>query len=325
MYQPPDINLWTGRLDSEEGNAGIRWHQHIQLLDMHNMDMPKEGAVIIGFCSDEGVSRNKGRIGAKKGPQHIRRSLAGLAWHKNDLALFDAGDILCQDQNLEVAQSALTERLTRLLDSALFPIVLGGGHEIALASGNAVYLCANKRKAVTGIINFDAHFDLRRPSPLGSSGTPFYQLNQTCLTKNQDFHYLCMGVAETANTQALFQRADKLGVKWVMDSDIHWANLSANLATIDAFMALCDVIYLTIDLDVLPAATMPGVSAPAARGVQLDILEQLITRVIANHRQGIAQIMLADIAECNPLFDIDNRSGKVAARLINQLLAVAVT
>ncbi|MDB2384568.1 formimidoylglutamase [Endozoicomonas sp.] len=324
MYQLPDSNIWTGRRDSEDGEAGIRWYQHIQLLDMNDSSLPEKGAVIIGFCSDEGVRRNKGRTGAKNGPQHIRRSLAGQAWHKNSLPLFDAGNILCTDQNLEVAQDALTNQLVRLLETNFFPVVLGGGHEVALASGRAVYHNTQKQKTVTGIINFDAHFDLRLPSPKGSSGTPFYQLSQECLANNDAFHYLCMGVAETANTHALFQRAAASGVTWVMDSDIHWSNLDANLKTIDQFMAGCDQLYLTIDLDVLPAATMPGVSAPAARGVPLDILELLITRIITNHQQGAAQVRLADLAECNPAFDIDHRSGKVAARLVNLLLNIAV-
>ncbi len=324
MHQQPDKQLWQGRVDTEDGDTGKRWHQHIQLLDVNNDDFPLSGAAIIGFCSDEGVKRNKGREGAKEGPDHIRNAMAGQAWHRKGVPLYDVGNIVCVDQELEASQDRLTDALIKYLNAGLFPVVLGGGHEVAYASGRAVYQHQQtvNAQSVTGIINFDAHFDLRLPAPKASSGTPFYQLSQFCEEHNQPFNYLCLGVSETANTEALFNRADEKQVNWVMDSDMHWANLTSNLKVIDQFMAACDQIYLTIDLDVLPAATMPAVSAPAARGVPLDYLELLLDRMIKNHHQGITQIKLADLAECNPRFDIDNRGAKVAARLVNKLLNI---
>jgi formiminoglutamase len=82
------------------------------------------------------------------------------------------------------------------------------------------------------------------------------------------------------------------------------------------FLAGCDAIYLSIDLDVLPAAVAPGVSAPAARGVSLEVVENLLgfIRTIAGK-----SVRLAVIAEYNPEFDIDGRTGKVAARLCHLL------
>jgi formiminoglutamase len=70
-------------------------------------------------------------------------------------------------------------------------------------------------------------------------------------------------------------------------------------------------VYLTIDLDVFPAAQMPGVSAPAAFGVSLENLWPLIAQVLINKHK----LKLADLAELNPDFDIDSHSGRLAARL----------
>ena len=57
---------------------------------------------------------------------------------------------------------------------------LGGGHEIAWASyqGIAQALQDDARLARLGIVNFDAHFDLRKPEVAGpgTSGTPFLQI-----------------------------------------------------------------------------------------------------------------------------------------------------
>ena len=64
----------------------------------------------------------------------------------------------------------------------------------------------------------------------------------------------------------------------------------------------------------LPACEAPGVSAPAARGVRLELLEPLLERLKAS-----GKLRLADLAEINPEYDIDNRTAKVAARLIHLL------
>jgi formiminoglutamase len=70
---------------------------------------------------------------------------------------------------------------------------------------------------------------------------------------------------------------------------------------------------LSIDLDVLPAAVMPAVSAPAARGVPLDAVETVLHRVLASDRA-----VAIEIVELNPTRDIDDHGARVAARLAYQ-------
>jgi len=76
-----------------------------------------------------------------------------------------------------------------------------------------------------------------------------------------------------------------------------------------------DKVYLSIDLDVLPASVAPGVSAPAASGVALETIEDLINDVISS-----GKLALADIAELNPVLDRDDQTARVAARLAYRLL-----
>jgi formiminoglutamase len=118
---------------------------------------------------------------------------------------------------------------------------------------------------VIGIINFDAHFDIREAAE-ATSGTPFAQIAADCASAGRPFHYLCLGVAEPSNTQALFARAGQLGVQWLLDSALHQAGLANAQRTVQDFIDQVDIVYLTIDLDVLPASVMPAVSAPAAMG-----------------------------------------------------------
>ena len=121
------------------------------------------GAFLVGFASDAGVARNKGRVGAKQAPNLIRQALANMAWH-NDAHIADLGDIECNDGQLEVNQKQCASVIANALATNKV-ITLGGGHEVAWASfqGLAEHLhrTQSDHKPKIGIVNFDAHFDLR--------------------------------------------------------------------------------------------------------------------------------------------------------------------
>ena len=101
----------------------------------------------------------------------------------------------------------------------------------------------------------------------------------------------------------------KLGVVFVLDEQMQSAQQA-----LAAFVSEVDHVYLTFCLDVLPASIAPGVSAPAVRGVGLDIVEPLIDLVIDS-----GKLRLADIAEMNPRFDIDHQTAAVAARIVARI------
>lgn len=315
MHTPADMTRWTGRIDTAEGQAGQRWHQLVQALS----DNPARGVALTGFACDAGVQRNHGRPGARKGPQAIRTLLGSLPVHECRV-LYDTGDISPQPSDahdgLEQAQDELSEHLAGLLNQGLLPITLGGGHEIALGSfeGLARHLAKQPGSAPRiGIVNLDAHFDLRQADQ-ASSGTPFRQIAENCQQRGWAFNYCCLGVSRFSNTQALFDRAIALGVTWLLDEQLSLTSRDTVLSTLDAFLQKVDHVYFTICLDVLPAYVAPGVSAPAARGVPLEIVELLADHVITS-----GKMRLADIAELNPDFDIDQRSARVAARLVARL------
>lgn len=309
MAERVDMSAWAGRIDPEPDS--LRWHQCIQPLA--NTSPP--GAALLGFASDAGVKRNQGRPGATAGPLAIRRALANLAWHRDGAAL-DAGDVVCENDALEAAQHQLGKRVATLLDADHFPIVLGGGHEVAFGSwqGLARHLENQNHIPRIGIINLDAHFDLRDPSQACSSGTPFAQIAAECEARGWPFRYACLGVSRASNTRALFHRAEALGVLMREDREFDVRKLDAIIRDVERFIVRCDHLYLTVDLDVLPAHEAPGVSAPAARGVPLALLEPLIEVI-----RDSGKLRLADLAELNPQHDIDNRTARVAARLVHLL------
>jgi formiminoglutamase len=251
--------------------------------------------------------------------------IANLAWHGGDTErLYDGGDVVCHGDALEEAQSAYGERLAALLRAGHFPIGLGGGHEIAWAAyqGIARALQGHPRLERLGIINFDAHLDLRVPQVRGrgTSGTPFLQIAEGRQAAGLDFRYLCLGASEPANTPALFDRAAQLGVAVVRDVDA--AGPAAEMA-LQRFIADSSAVYLTFCLDVLPPAVAPGVSAPSGLGVALHRAVALLRSTLAacGHGRPGSKLLLADVAELSPAHDPDGRTSRTAARLVFELAA----
>lgn len=297
---------WERRSDPEDGEQAIR---------MHHLFADQGERAILGFACEAGVIRNKGRKGAAKGPAAIRQALANMAAPDNAMPIADMGDISVTGDCLEEGQTALAKQVSAGLLKATRVLVLGGGHETAFGSYQG--LSSAFPNARIGIINLDAHLDLRLVGENGpSSGTPFAQIRELAPEK---FDYLCLGVAEEANTRALFERAENWGVQIVNDHSLI-ASPMASYRAIDAIVGRCDCIYLTIDIDLLPAYQAPGVSAPAARGVPLETVEHIITQIIEVCERSGTPIPVADIVELSPAYDRDFMTSRTAALLARRLL-----
>lgn len=302
QWQPASPTLWQGRDDSAEAANALRLFQTVTRSPTFSPEMYREKIALLGFACDEGVKRNQGRPGAAGAPDALRRALANLASHHGHDRLVDLGNIIAQAPDLEGAQQALRDAVRRCQQADMRTFVLGGGHETAF--GHGAGLLDAFPHARVGIINLDAHLDLRRADH-ATSGTPFRQLVQLCDEQQREFHYACFGVSRAANTQALWDEARQRGVTIVEDVDCDTAQ--APLAQV---IDSVDKIYLTIDLDVLPAWEMPAVSAPAALGVPLATVMRLVDAVC---RSG--KLQAVDMVEFNPRFDDDGNAARVAARL----------
>ncbi len=312
VYEAPEQDWWQGRVDPEDGETARRWHQVVSLAPP-----PGPGVALLGLASDRGVQINRGRPGAAAGPGALRKALAGLAWH-HDTPLTDAGNIHISD-DLPLGQEDYAERLHKLLDQRQFVIGLGGGHEIGWASylGCRRYLDGIAPGKTLGIVNFDAHFDLRTPDPAASSGTPFYQVAQHCKAQGHPFRYACLGIARSANTLALFERADSLGVEYLMDIDF---SAGTALDLLQRFLTQVDSLYVTCCLDAFPASAAPGVSAPAALGISPAEVVRVIGALGERCRTTGVNWLMADIAELSPVHDRDHRTARLAARVVDELL-----
>lgn len=303
MLVEPTKQSWQGRHDPLDGPDGNRWHHIVEMGAT-----PDPGAInLLGFACDEGVFRNQGRIGAKQGPQHIRQALSNLSVHQH-LKLRDLGDSACHDKNLESTQGEYAGLASAALKKSQFVVGLGGGHEIGFASFAA--LNAARPQGTLGILNFDAHFDMRRETQR-TSGT--WALDAFELAGPR-LKYCAFGISSASNTAALFHAAQKHGVHFRLDERLALLHLEEAKQDLTNWLEQIDHLYLTVCLDVFPAAYAPGVSAPAGLGVVPEVIEPLIKLAAKSKKLAIM-----DVAELNPQQDIDHRTARLAARLIYQI------
>lgn len=278
---------------------------------------------LISFNCDEGVRRNNGRVGAAQGAAAIKASLKKLLNKSslNEDGICDFAEINF-DADLTVdpllaCQQKLAAKVEETLKHKIMPLVLGGGHEVAYGHFMGIHnylknnLNANPK---IGIINFDAHFDLRPliDDKFGSSGTPFLQISN--LLEKSNFHYMVLGIQEKSNMELLFQAAKKLDVEYHLIDKLN-AELEEISSAIDKFIESHDYIYLTVCLDVFDKQFAPGVSAPATNGLMPEIFSTYFKKILKSNK-----LISFDIAEMNPKYDIDSKTADLAATLLRALL-----
>lgn len=309
-YTPGNKIKWSGRIDDPNDEDSLRWHQVIKGIDLNkDLSTLKNGFCLLGFCSDEGVERNKGRKGAAKGPSAIRHELANLPYGMLGKPLiYDAGNIIPEEGKLEIAQKKLSDAVLKIKKSGLFPIVLGGGHDLAYGHYKGLKAFYNQH---IGIFNLDAHFDIRPYPNGGSSGTMFRQIADDCKADQERFSYMVMGIQTYANTLSLFKKADELKVDYVFAKDITQNRMAELFESIDAFAKKQHHIYLTICTDVISSAYVPGVSATQPFGIEPETALQLIKHVLKT-----GKVAGFDFAEISPRFDDDHQTAKLVAVMI---------
>ncbi|WP_312819916.1 formimidoylglutamase [Kaistella carnis] len=299
--------IWQGRFDGDEP-LYHKIFQRVSIEDNYENISPND-FVLHGFAVDEGVKRNKGRIGAKDAPDVIRKNCSNFPVVHPNFNLKDFGNITCEDQNLEDAQNKLTEKVQLVLQKGGKSIVLGGGHEVTFAHYSGIKKAFPTKKI--GIINIDAHFDNREIDPKigASSGTGFWQIAQ-----EGNIQSLHIGIQRNSNTLKLFDTAHQYGMNYILAEEVFLENLPTLYPKIEEFIEISDVIYLTICMDVFNAAIAPGVSALAYNGIFADATFMHLFKLILTSDKLIAM----DVAEVNPIYDQNEITARLAASLINE-------
>ena len=293
MYKQGEPNLWTGRLDSETDPKKFRHFQTVTFEDLSKLEkssMPS-GVGILGYAVDKGVALNKGRIGAKEGPDAIKQAFAGLPDLNQCETLVDYGNVYHDHEELIDTQKEFAMLAAKSIANHRQTFLLGGGHDIAYAQ----YLATRKVYPTQsiGVINIDAHFDTRAEQQ-STSGTSFRQI-----------------LEEDENTD--YAKEKKIDYVFADELLSHVSPTIKDM--IERFVHEHDVIMFTICMDVIDSAFAPGVSAPAVLGLYPHTVLELAKRIIPSDK-----VSSVSIAEMNPTYDADNRTAKLVANLVHHFL-----
>lgn len=244
---------------------------------------------LLGLPDDTGVRLNHGRVGAAAGPQAFRAALARLgAAEPTGGALpgvFDAGNVI-PGESLDETHARVTAATAALLDRDLFPLAIGGGHDLTFPFVRAV---AARQPGLAGIY-FDAHLDVR-PTP--GSGMAFRRLVEDGGVRELHLH----GFRPLVNAREHFE--------WFRG---HGGHIHPDGSSV--VLPAGDALFASFDLHVLDAAHAPGVSATNPAGWTVREAEAWVRACGADPR-----VRCFDLMELNPVHDDHGRTARVAAHL----------
>jgi formiminoglutamase len=294
----------------------------IELWQGHAAALTPGRAVLIGFPQHEGVRRNGGRLGAAEAPAEIRRWLDRLVPCdcQAEVVLaapppLDLGNVRVAGE-MEDTQVELGNVIAAVLHRGAIPIVLGGGHETAY--GHFLGYAAEQRKV--GIINIDAHLDLRPPvNGKWHSGSSFRQALEHRTHPLTGDRYVCLGAQphSVSHQHWLFAREQGCTVRWC--NEVRHSLEQHFLEAVHGLTAAGCQVYVTIDADAVQAADVPGVSAPNSTG-----LSGAAVAACARLAGSSAQVTSLDVVEINPRFDRDGESSRWGALVVwNFLMGLA--
>jgi formimidoylglutamase len=282
----------------------------LQVRDLF-VDTPEPAHLaLLGLPDDTAVAAGGGRPGAAGGPAAFREavSILGSAYDvetqsdASHLKLVDMGDAATIRGDSRASHEAVTAAVDAALARARLVVAVGGGHDLTFAALRALARLGN-----FGGVNVDAHLDVRTaPAGVITSGTPFRRALEE-LPQFAGDRFSCVGAApgSVGAGHARWLRAQ--------GSQIHGLaevrRRGSDEVVRDALRrAGAGIRFVSLDLDVVTAAHAPGVSAPAAVG--LDPVE-----FVAAARTAAADptVRYIDLMELNPEFDTDGRTARLAA------------
>jgi formiminoglutamase len=274
---------------------------------------------LIGFPSDEGVRRNRGRTGAALAPALILEAFLALPFSSHGEP--DLVRLLQNTQNrgplqlsrdLEHDQRTLAAEIRGYLEAGTVCVVIGGGHETAYGHFLG-YVGSNRR---VRILNWDAHADVR---PLrdgkGHSGSPFRQAithdSRLCLsytvaglqphTDPDHVNFISSHGGRCFPSRGL----NTSGVETVYRSFLDPPGTPQPPA------APPSALMVTFDMDAVDSSSAPGVSAPSKNGLGTEVW--LHAAFLAG-QFPLTQSL--ELVEVNPRFDPDGRTIRLAAQTL---------
>lgn len=276
---------------------------------------------IVGAPFDDAVSH---RPGARFGPRAIRQA----SYHSgaiNSLQLgiepydwidvVDAGDAPVTPMDVERGHEVIRRKVLEVASSGAVPIILGGDHSITFPSASAVAEVVAPRRL--GIVHFDAHADAANSTwgNLRSHGTPMRRLIESGAVAGRNFVQVGLrGYWPGPETLAWMREHE---MRWHLMTEIEERGAEAVIAdAIDQALDGPEVIYLSVDIDVIDPGMAPGTGTPEPGGMLTRELLRAIRQVV-----GAVELAAMDVVEVSPPFDHAEVTAAAAHRCVLEAIS----
>ena len=206
--------------------------------------------------------------------------------------------------NIEASFKAIHDKVADVKENFL---LLGGDHSVTYPSFKA--FAAQFKNA--GLIMFDAHPDSMQPFSAPTHENFLRTLIEEGILKPQNI--VLVGIRNWDKEEYKFLK-DK-NIKYFSMKEISYEGIQT---VCDAVMAAAkdwDALYLSIDIDVVDAAFVPGTGYPEVGGLTSRELLYFVHRI-----KNLKNLKASDIVEVNPPKDINDVTSLLAAKLAIELL-----
>ncbi|MFL5778462.1 MAG: agmatinase [Chloroflexota bacterium] len=280
---------------------------------------------IVGAPYDDSVSH---RSGARFGPRAIREaqytsgSINSLQLDIEPfdvLTVVDAGDANIVPAWTERSHAVIYRRIREVAAAGVLPIVFGGDHSISWPSITAIAETHAPRSV--GVVHFDAHADTVNDDwgVLSGHGTPMRRLVESGAVAGRNF--VQVGPRGYWPPVETFEWMHAQGLRFHFMREIEERGIDA---VVDAAIAEAldgpDVIYLSVDIDVVDPGLAPGTGTPEPGGLLTRELLRAIRRVV-----GAVELVGMDVVEVSPPYDHAETTAMIANRAaLEAISALAV-
>lgn len=195
-----------------------------------------------------------------------------------ELRVADLGDVKMHGTDILLCHENIEHAMMAVMNGCpnSFYVQIGGDHSITAPIVRAFAKTSGKR---IGILQFDTHLDLRATDSDGpTNGTPIRQLLDAGVVNGEDVYNI--GLHGFYNAPSLIRAADHYGVNRITLKDFRRRGAETVIHEVMAELAeKVDIVYVTVDMDVLDIAYAPGVPASTPGGMRTDELFDLLYEV----------------------------------------------
>ncbi|MCY4261653.1 MAG: agmatinase [Rhodobacteraceae bacterium] len=282
----------------------------------HSRDLADLDICFVGIPMDSGASN---RSGTRHGPRQIRTESSlirpcnlgtGVApFSRSQVA--DYGDLAINTFNIMASCDIITREISRILDHAVVPLVMGGDHTLSYPVLRAV----RARHGPVALVHVDAHADTS-DMMFGEKiahGTPFRRaFDEGLILPEKTFQ---IGLRGSGYTPEDLDWGRERGFE-VVTAEMCWHKSLVPLMDRIRQRIGSAKTYLSFDIDSLDPAFAPGTGT-----VEMGGLTTIQGLEIVRGCQGL-NIVGADLVEVSPPYDPTGNTALIAAQLLFEILCV---